>query len=264
MSREYEDVRREVAVANRVLSELGLATGALMSLGHASMRMPSQQDRFVVKGRGYAIDALAAMRPEDMVMCDLEGYKVDGPIGTTPCGEVKMHSCIYKARPDVQGIVHVHPRFTVIMAILGVTLAPMCNEGNELVREPLPVFPHSRLILSEDDGREVAETLGDYRAVILRGHGAATVGPSVDSAVMTMLNLEEQAKMNWYGYCAAGRDYPHIPEDDTEEWLEMFKRMPELPHMKAALEQSGWWTPDLNKGGGGVWRYYADKVAKDM
>src|SRR5919202_6249191 len=113
MPSELDQVKYDVAVANRVLVELGFATGVLASLGHASMRVPSQPDRFVVKGRGYKIDALAAMQPEDMVVCDLEGYKVDGPPGSTQCFEVKMHSCIYRARPDVQAVVHVHPRYTV-------------------------------------------------------------------------------------------------------------------------------------------------------
>ncbi|MPZ15983.1 MAG: hypothetical protein GEU73_16435, partial [Chloroflexi bacterium] len=76
MSIELEDVKYQVAIANRMLAELGLATGVLASLGHASMRVPTQPETFIVKGRGYEIDALAAMRPEHMVRCDLEGYKV--------------------------------------------------------------------------------------------------------------------------------------------------------------------------------------------
>jgi ribulose-5-phosphate 4-epimerase/fuculose-1-phosphate aldolase len=66
----------------------------------------------------YIIDALAAMRPEDMVVCDTEGYFIAGPPGSTQCFEVKMHSCIYKLYPDVQSVVHVHPRFTVLLTTL--------------------------------------------------------------------------------------------------------------------------------------------------
>src|SRR3712207_2754914 len=109
MGSELDDVKYQVAVANRVLAEVGLASGILASLGHASQRVPSDPEKFVVKGRGYAMDALAAMRPEDMILCDLEGNKLDGPPGSTQCFEVKLHSCIYKLRPDVQSVVHVHP-----------------------------------------------------------------------------------------------------------------------------------------------------------
>ena len=61
---DIDDVKREVAIANRILSHVGLATGVLVSLGHASFRVPSDPGLFIVKGRGYAIDALPLMQPD--------------------------------------------------------------------------------------------------------------------------------------------------------------------------------------------------------
>src|SRR5438270_7473981 len=86
------------------------------------------------------------MRPEDMVVCDLDGYLVDGPPGGMQCREVKMHSCVYKARPDVMSVVHCHPRFLIVMSVLQATLVPMCQEGIQLVRNPLPVYPHVKTV----------------------------------------------------------------------------------------------------------------------
>jgi ribulose-5-phosphate 4-epimerase/fuculose-1-phosphate aldolase len=80
MATELEEVKLQVAQANRVLSDVGLATGVTSALGHASLRVPSQPDRFVVKGRQYALDALAVMRAEDMVVCDTEGFLVEAPL----------------------------------------------------------------------------------------------------------------------------------------------------------------------------------------
>ena len=81
MAETLADVKYQVAVANRVLWALGLATGVTASLGHASLRMPGQPDRFVVKGRGYKMDALAAMRPEDSAyICSTTR------VSTTPLG----------------------------------------------------------------------------------------------------------------------------------------------------------------------------------
>ena len=61
MSHELDEVKYQVAVANRILAETGLSTHILASLGHASMRVPNQPDLFVVKGRGYKMDALAVV-----------------------------------------------------------------------------------------------------------------------------------------------------------------------------------------------------------
>jgi ribulose-5-phosphate 4-epimerase/fuculose-1-phosphate aldolase len=265
MSAELDDVKYQVAVANRILAELGLATGILASLGHASMRVPSAPETFVVKGRGYRIDALAAMQPADMVVCDLEGYKLDGPPGSTQCFEIKMHSCIYKTRPDVQSIVHTHPRFAVVMTILGATLVPMCQEGigpgqglhQWALGTPLPIYPHAKTIQTEQEGMEVARALGNHTAILLQGHGATTVGPSLEEAVMNMALLEEQARMNWYAHCAAGPDHPHITRQQVEEMVGR-PRLADLPHFKEVMAAGG--QPRV----GGVWQYYADQVARDL
>ena len=71
---------------------------------------------------------------------------VEGPPGSTQCFEVMMHACIFRLEPSVQSVVHVHPRHTVLLSTLDVTLRPMCQEGAELVRRPLPVYPHSRTV----------------------------------------------------------------------------------------------------------------------
>jgi L-fuculose-phosphate aldolase len=256
MSSELDGVKRQVAIANRVLSEVGLATGVLASLGHASLRVPSDPTKFVVKGRGYAMDVLVRMRPEDMVVCDTEGYLVEGPPGVSQCFEVKMHSCIYKTHPEVQSVVHVHPRFTVVMSVLQATLVPMCQEGIQLVRRPLPVYPHVRTIQSEAEGMEVAELLGNSKAILLRGHGAATAGASLNESVMNMLQLEEQAKMNWYAYCAAGPDHQRISEELIQE-ISNRPKLNELPQFKDVLTSG---TPRVE----GVWDYYSDLVSQDL
>lgn len=253
---ELQDVKTQVALANRVLADLGLATGVLASLGHASLRVPSDPGRFVVKGRGYAIDALARMRPEDMVVCDLEGYKVAGPEGVSQCFEVQLHAAIYRARPDVQSVVHVHPRFVVVMSVLGAPLVPMCQEGIQLVRNPLPVYPHVKTVQSREEGEAVAGLLGQEPAIILQGHGAATTGDGLDEAVTRMLCLEEQARMNWYATCAAGPDHPRIGDDLIREMTER-PRPSELPHFQNLPARS---SPPR----GAVWKHYADLAARGL
>ena len=137
MNSDLEDVKREVAAANRVLANLGLATGLTAALGHASMRVPSEPNHFFVKGREYEFDALAIMEPDDMVMCDTEGFLIAGRPGLTQCSEVKIHACIYKTHPQVQSVVHVHPRYTILMSVLTGSLRPMRQEGAQLLRHAL-------------------------------------------------------------------------------------------------------------------------------
>jgi ribulose-5-phosphate 4-epimerase/fuculose-1-phosphate aldolase len=235
MNSDLEDVKREVAAANRVLANLGLAAGLTAALGHASMRVPSEPNHFFVKGREYEFDALALMEPDDMVMCDTQGFLIAGRSGLTQCSEVKIHACIYKTHPQVQAVVHVHPRYTILMSVLTGSLKPMRQEGAQLIRHALPIYPHVKTIQSDAEGMELANLLGDSRAILLRGHGAVTTGNSLSEAVMDMAQLEEQAQMNYLAYCAAGKEYSYLSDKLLDE---MLNRTPlyELPHFKDVLK----------------------------
>ena len=235
MNSDLEDVKRDVAAANRVLANLDLATALTAALGHASMRVPSEPDHFFVKGREYEFDALAIMEPDDMVLCDTEGFLIGGRPGLTQCSEVKIHACIYKTHPKIQAIVHVHPRYTILMSVLTGSLKPIRQEGAQLLRHPLPVYPHVKTIQTDAEGMEVANLLGESQAMLLRGHGAVTTGKSLSDAVMGMAQLEEQAQLNYLAYCAEGKDYTHLSDVLIDE---MSNRPPlyEQPHFKDVLK----------------------------
>jgi ribulose-5-phosphate 4-epimerase/fuculose-1-phosphate aldolase len=249
----FEDVKAEVAKANRILAELGLSTGAVAGHGHVSMRVPGSPDRFVVKGRGFGIDVLSRAEPEGMIVCDLEGFTLEGPPGATPCFEVKMHSCIYKAHPNVQTIAHTHARFCAVMSVLQTPLVPMCQEGIAMVRRPLPVYPHVAPVITDEEGSEVARLLGESRAILLEGHGATTVGTTLEEAVMAMLNLEEQAKMNWYAYCAAGPNHRRIPDENVAE-LSNLQTVRQQPHFAELM------AGEQTRGPGGIWAYASERL----
>ena len=258
MSREIEEVKREVAIANRILAEMGLATHILASLGHASLRVPNQPDLFVVKGRGYATDALHVARPEEMIVVDVDGNFVDGPKGTSQCYEVKMHSCVYRERPDVMSIVHCHPRYTNVLGLNDIRLKPMSNEGHQLVRNDIPVFPHSKLIITEDDGMEVVAAIGSSSSLLLRGHGAVTTGANLEASVMNMLHLEEQARLNWQALTAFGPNYKGISDESMDEFATGQSAMRDAPHLAGPLS----YMPPILVGG--VYKYYSDLVSRDL
>src|SRR4051794_29443788 len=112
-----EKLRTEVALGSRILAFTGLCAGLRSSMGHVSLRDPDNPNRFVVKGRGYAIDVLHRMQPENMVVCDLDGRLLEGPRGVVQCNEIVIHARTLKARPDVNWVVHVPPPFAVMLTV---------------------------------------------------------------------------------------------------------------------------------------------------
>jgi len=251
-----EKAKYEAAVGNRVLSELGLATGLRASLGHVSMRVPGDPGKFVVKGRGYRMDVISRMRPEDMVVCDLEGNWVDGPAYSSQCSEVKIHSCIMRARPDIVSVTHVHPDYTVLMSVFEKPLKPMAQEGAALVSKPLPILRQMKIISTEEEGEQVAKLLGDGEIVLLLGHGAVTVSTrSVQQCVMNMAHLEHQARLNYLAMCAGGPEHPSIPLE-----LALQPQSPTPPHIAARVAN----IEGDRQAGEGIWGFFRELVTADM
>jgi ribulose-5-phosphate 4-epimerase/fuculose-1-phosphate aldolase len=249
---ELDDVMEEVALANRMLFEMGLADASTIERGHVSFRVPGSPDRFVIKALG---PALSLAQKEHMVVVDMNGFKVGGPKELNLPNEVKMHSCILRDRPDVNSVVHVHPRYTVLMSVLQEQLGPMCIEGMQLFNEPLPMFPSPRLIIREEDGVEVTKLLGKREAILLQGHGAATVGADMEDSITNMLHLEEQARMNYLAFCAAGKDHPVITPEQRAEFGQNARRLGEQEHLKPEVK------PTARKPSG-VWVHYS-KLASE-
>lgn len=252
-----DELKYQAALGSRILSFTGLASGVRASMGHVSLRDPRDPNRFVVKGRGYAIDVLSRMRPENMVVCDLDGYLLDGPPGVLQCNEVMIYACVFKARPDVNSVVHAHPPFSVMLTVLGIPIVPMVLEGIRLVRKKVPVYPRTALITSQQQGSEMAECLGDANAVHLFGHGATTAGKTMEELVTSMIQLEHQAQMNYYACSIAGPDHAQIPDRLIDEFLE-WKPLSE-PHFQEAVKRLG----PANMGGS-IWCDLLDRAAKDL
>jgi ribulose-5-phosphate 4-epimerase/fuculose-1-phosphate aldolase len=249
----YEETKREVAIANRILAEVGLCNGITASLGHISMRVPGHPEHFIVKGRGYEIDALPRMTPEEMVVCDLEGYKVEAKGEAMQCFEVKIHSCILRDHPEINSVCHVHPRYTVLMSTLQQQLRPMAQEGAMVVRQPLPVWNKFRLVSTEEDGAGVSKLLGPVGAILLRGHGAVTAGTSLERCFMTMYTLEEQARLNYQGLAALGPNYSSIPEELLAEENPPRSAMPHFKDSDTVAARSA-------PRPGGLWAHYAKMI----
>jgi ribulose-5-phosphate 4-epimerase/fuculose-1-phosphate aldolase len=154
-------------------------------------------------------------------------------------------------------VVHVHPPFAVMLTVLGLPIVPLVLEGIRLVRQPLPVYPHTALITSAERGTEMARVLGDASAVHLLGHGVTTVGRSMEEAVMTAWQLEHQAQMNYYAKSIAGPNHAQIPDEEIEAFL-AWKPLAE-PHFQEAVARVG-----VVNTSGSMWSDLIDRAAHEL
>ena len=247
-------LRDKVATANRILAYTGLASGIHASLGHASAR-DTDTNHVYIKGRGYAVDSLARMRPSDLVTVDLDAKWIAGPPGIYPPHEVKMHTQIYRAHPEVMGVVHTHASTCVLLSVLNTPIRPMSNDGGAVVVDGVPLFESNVLISTDELGDSVVEAMGTATAVLLRGHGAITIGRSVEEATMNMIYLEEQAKLNYQAYVAAGKDHPSLSPADIEAHHRSLEQLSSLGWLKQQRRHEPKRVADR------LWPIYAEMVS---
>jgi ribulose-5-phosphate 4-epimerase/fuculose-1-phosphate aldolase len=248
--------KEKVATACRILAAAGICSGLRSAVGHASARLPGT-DRIVIKGRGYRNEALEQMRPEDQIIIDLDCNIISAPKGIAPPGEIKLYTHIYKTRPDVGGIVHAHPPYATVMSVMKRPMSVVCHEGAYITSLGVPIFDDMNLISTDETGGAMAALLGSKRALLLKAHGAVTVGNTVEQATVNMIDLEEQAKMNVYCLSAGGGDFPAVAAEEVKAFVDFRReKLHELPWLKKygfaqLLEESAW-----------TWKYWSQKVAK--
>ncbi|GAB7389156.1 class II aldolase/adducin family protein [Bacillaceae bacterium] len=193
---EYDEktvnkLKEKIALGCRILAKLELSD----YLGHVSARVPDTE-YVLIKARGLDQGNLLDMTPDQVVMVDLEGKVVEGNL--KPPDEVKLHTEIFKARPDVQAVVHTHQPIATIFGDLRKRILPMQGVMAAIARRDIPIFESSRKIVTTEQGAAVAKVLGDHAVVHLRNHGVVTVGSSVEEAVIHTIWLEHQAKLTFY------------------------------------------------------------------
>ena len=213
LSKSAELVEK-VATANRILAKSGLADKIRITHGHASARIPGT-DYIIIKGRGYERDVLSEMRPEDMVIANLENEVVEAPPGITPPREVHLHTAIYRRRSDVASVVHVHPEYATLMSVLNVPLTALHHDGVMAVVEGVDVYQDMAVINTEALGTDMAGMMGRKNTLLLRGHGAVSAGVSIEDALAMMLGLEDQARRNYMALAALGPDHPTLPREQV-------------------------------------------------
>jgi ribulose-5-phosphate 4-epimerase/fuculose-1-phosphate aldolase len=171
--------------------------GFIEGFGHLSARLPGT-DRFLIVRHSLGPEATA----QDLLVMDLSGRKLEGQ--GDPPGEFPIHSEIYRARPDVMSVVHYHGlHSTAFTTVRGRVLKPIHLLGT-IFHDGIPVYPDPRLVTDRTRGEALAKALGAHRAVLMRAHGAAVTGASVEETVAAAFLFEENARRAWVA-AALGR-----------------------------------------------------------
>ena len=194
-----EELKQAVLKANLELPKYGLVT---FTWGNVS-GIDRKKGLVVIKPSGVEYDV---MRADDMVVVDLTGKVVEGKL--KPSSDTPTHVELYKAFPNVGGIVHTHSRWATIFAQAGIGIPAL---GTTHADSFYGEIPCTRAMKAEEIGGDYEKETGtviierfrhlnpdDVPAVLVRSHGPFTWGSSPAEAVHNAVVLEEVAMMAWH------------------------------------------------------------------
>jgi ribulose-5-phosphate 4-epimerase/fuculose-1-phosphate aldolase len=182
----------DLVTAGRILADQGV----LDAYGHVSIRHPGNPNRYLLA---------RAMAPAIVTAIDIMEYDLDSnPVDRRDRGmflERSIHGEIYKARPDVNAIVHSHSPAVIPFGVTQVTMKPVFHTA-AFLHVGVPVWDISAdagvtdmLVRTATLGKSLAKTLADKPVVLMRGHGNVVVGSTVKRAVIRAVYTEVNARL---------------------------------------------------------------------
>jgi ribulose-5-phosphate 4-epimerase/fuculose-1-phosphate aldolase len=182
----------DLVAANRILYHQGVVDG----FGHVSARHDKNPQAFLLS-RSMAPALVTAA---DIMQFDLDGNALDAR-GRTPYLERFIHAAIYRARPDVNSVIHSHSPCIIPFGVTGTNLRPIYHMSGFLGGST-PIYDirakagmTDMLIRDMTLGLALAESLGDKPVALMRGHGSVAVGASIRQAVFRAVYTEVNARL---------------------------------------------------------------------
>jgi HCOMODA/2-hydroxy-3-carboxy-muconic semialdehyde decarboxylase len=211
----------DLVAAYRILA----AHGIIDAYGHVSLRSPRDPQRYYL-ARSLAPERVTA---DDLIEYDLDSRPQEDR-GRESVLERFIHGEIYRARPEVNCVVHNHSPSVVPFSVTEVPMKALYHMA-AFIGEGLPNFEirdvrrgSDLLIRDSVLGKALAETLAAKPAALMRGHGSVVVGENLPRAVGRSIYLEQSARMQMQALLLAGPGGKVTYFDDAEVQASMARQ----------------------------------------
>lgn len=206
----YEAERAEVV---RYAQEMEARDLTIGTSGNVSRRVPE----------GALITPSTVPYPEiapgQVVLMDLDGAVIEGD--AVPSVEHKVHLACYRARPEVNGVIHAHPRIATAFAASRVPLPGFLDEFGVYVGEEVRVADYA-ISGTPDIAENLQRALGeDSNAAFLASHGLVAVGRDLAGAMLVARAVERAALTYLYARMLGGP--ADLPEDARALFRQVFQ-----------------------------------------
>lgn len=153
--------------------------------------------------------------PEMLIIVDPQGNLIAGD--RKPSTELPMHIRCYRERPDIHAVVHAHPPMSTTFAVANVPLDDYAMIETILTLGSVPIAPYATPG-TEQVPDSITPYLHNHDAILMRAHGAITLGKDLKTALYRMETLEHFAKITLFSKLLGGAKDLSI--DQIQELIE--------------------------------------------
>ncbi|KAJ5212389.1 Decarboxylase NovR [Penicillium cinerascens] len=209
---EREYLKGRLAAAFRIFGKYGYDEGVA---GHITLRDPVDPKTFWVNPFGRAFSLITK---SDLIQVDHHGKVIDGgPNRMLNAAAFMIHSAIHDARPDVICAAHSHSLHGRAFCSLGRPLDIITQDSCAFHNDHVVYKQFNGVVLAEEEGKHIAEALGNKKAALLQNHGLLTVGGTVEEAVFWFVSLEKSCYAQLLADAAAsGRGGETVKIDEAD------------------------------------------------
>lgn len=211
---KWESERVTVVEAAQRLLRLGLVAA---TSGNVSMRLEGGPDEGLIAITPTSMD-YERMTAGDVVVVDYDVDVVEGE--TVPSSESLTHVAVYKARQDIQAVIHTHSIYASVLAVAGVALPPILDELVAYLGGPVEVAEYG-FPSTEELGEKVVEAMEERNAAFIRNHGVLAAGRDMPDALRAC-ELVERASQIFIQARALGK-VETLPGEIVEVEKSMFR-----------------------------------------
>lgn len=192
---KHKVAKAKLAAAYNALHAIGLFDFA----GDVSLRL--EDGRFLIRAARAHVGpetgrSKVVTTADDIIVVSPAGEMLEGE--GTLSSELITHTALYQARPELRSVLHAHARMVSVVSMVERTIMACHSRGVEVTSGDGPPFYDSvDGVSSPEQAERLVRTLGAEQGVMLRSHGIVTVGPTLESACNTAVNMEDAALMYW-------------------------------------------------------------------
>ncbi len=169
------NLKKDFIAAMRIINHQGLSD----AFAHLSARVNAGKRMLFMPRKSPAL-----VSAKELFVVDLE----------KAVHQSTVHQAIYKARQDIESVIHFHSPYVILLSVMGQTIRPMHNYS-AIFYEGVPLFEATGQVETPERAGEIARLLGPAKAALLRGHGAVVVGKTIPEVCILSLYLEESARL---------------------------------------------------------------------